>query len=71
MRSLLGTVVEAITLRSAAEANFTEALTGNYLKVRISGHHVANRWMDVKAVGIGGEILLGEPVAGSAGTLVT
>jgi threonylcarbamoyladenosine tRNA methylthiotransferase MtaB len=71
MRSLLGTVVEAITLRSAAEANFTEALTGNYLKVRISGHHEANRWMDVKAVGIGGEILLGEPVADSAGTLVT
>jgi threonylcarbamoyladenosine tRNA methylthiotransferase MtaB len=71
MRSLFGTVVEAITLRSAPEANFTEALTGNYLKVRVSGHHLANRWMDVKAVGIGGEILLGEPVADSAGTQVT
>ena len=44
MRSLVGTVVEAITLQSGG-ADFTEALTDNYLKVRISGHHEANRWM--------------------------
>lgn len=71
MRSLLGTVVEAITLRSAPEANFTEALTENYLKVKISGHHEANQWMDVKAVGLGGEFLLGEPVPHSVRPLVT
>lgn len=65
MRSLLGTVVEAITLRSASDSNFTEALTENYLKVKISGHHEANRWMDVNAVGVGGEFILGDPAVDS------
>jgi threonylcarbamoyladenosine tRNA methylthiotransferase MtaB len=58
-RSLLGTVVEAITLQSGG-AEFTEALTDNYLKMRISGHYEANRWMDVKVEGANGEMLLGK-----------
>jgi len=61
MRSLVGTVVEAITLQSGG-AEFTEALTDNYLKMKISGHHAANRWMDVKVEGMNGEMLLGKPV---------
>ncbi len=64
MRSLVGTVVEAITLQSGG-ADFAEALTVNYLKVRISGHHEANRWMDVKVQGVNGEMLLGTPVVGN------
>jgi threonylcarbamoyladenosine tRNA methylthiotransferase MtaB len=60
MRSLVGTVVEAITLQSGG-AEFTEALTDNYLKMRISGHHEANRWMDVKVEGANGEMLDGRP----------
>ncbi len=61
MRSLVGTVVEAITLQSGG-AEFTEALTDNYLKMKISGHYEANRWMDVKVEGVNGEMLLGEPL---------
>ncbi len=65
MRSLVGTVVEAITLQSGG-AEFTEALTDNYLKMKISGHHEANRWMDVKVEGVNGEMLLGNPVVDPA-----
>jgi threonylcarbamoyladenosine tRNA methylthiotransferase MtaB len=61
MRSLVGTVVEAITLQSGGE-EFTEALTDNYLKMKISGHYEANRWMDVKLEGVSGEMLLGRVV---------
>ena len=61
MRSLAGTVIEAITLQSGG-TEFTEALTDNYLKMKISGHHDANRWMDVKVEGLSGEMLLGKPV---------
>ena len=57
MRSLVGTVIEAITLQSGG-AEFTEALTENYLKMKISGHHEANRWMNVKVEAANGEILL-------------
>jgi threonylcarbamoyladenosine tRNA methylthiotransferase MtaB len=59
MRSLVGTPVKAITLQSGGE-EFTEALTENYLKVKISGHHKPNRWMDVNVEGAEGEMLLGE-----------
>jgi len=59
MRSLVGTIVEAITLKSAG-AHFTEALTENYFKIRISGQHEANRWRDVNIEGFDGEMLLGE-----------
>jgi threonylcarbamoyladenosine tRNA methylthiotransferase MtaB len=65
MRSLLGTVVEAITLQSGG-AEFTEALTDNYLKMKISGHYEANRWLDVKVEGVNGEMLLGNPVVDRA-----
>ena len=61
MRSLVGTVVEAITLQSGG-AEFTEALTDNYLKMKISGHYEANRWMDVQVEGMNGEMLLGRVV---------
>ncbi len=63
MQSLVGTVVEAITLQSGG-AEFSEALTDNYLKMKISGHHDANRWMDVKVEGVSGEMLIGQRVLG-------
>jgi threonylcarbamoyladenosine tRNA methylthiotransferase MtaB len=65
MRSLVGTVVEAITLQSGG-AEFTEALTDNYLKMKISGRREANRWMDVEVEGVNGEMLLGKPVVDRA-----
>jgi threonylcarbamoyladenosine tRNA methylthiotransferase MtaB len=65
MRSQVGTVVEAITLQSG-EAKFTEALTDNYLKMKISGHHAANRWLDVEVEGVDGEMFVGNPVVDRA-----
>ncbi len=62
MRSLVGTVIEAITLQSGG-AEFTEALTENYLKMRISGHHEANRWMGLEVEGVDGEMLVGNRTA--------
>ncbi|MBZ5616176.1 MAG: tRNA (N(6)-L-threonylcarbamoyladenosine(37)-C(2))-methylthiotransferase MtaB [Acidobacteriia bacterium] len=58
MRSLVGTVVEAITLQTGG-ADFTEALTENYLKTRMSGRHEANRWMNVKVEEVNDEMLVG------------
>jgi threonylcarbamoyladenosine tRNA methylthiotransferase MtaB len=61
MRSLSGTVTEAITLQSGG-ADFTEALTDNYLKMKISGTHPANCWMDVRVEAVEGEMLMGKPI---------
>ncbi len=58
MRSLVGTVIEAITLQSG-RAEFTEALTDNYLKMKISGRHEANCWMALNIEGVNGEMLWG------------
>jgi threonylcarbamoyladenosine tRNA methylthiotransferase MtaB len=48
MRSFIGKTVEAITLNvigSDQDGEFTEALTDNYLKLRLRGRHEANRWV--------------------------
>ncbi len=42
-----GRTVRALTLARGGE-NWTEALTGNYLKVRIAGRHPVNQWHDVR-----------------------
>jgi threonylcarbamoyladenosine tRNA methylthiotransferase MtaB len=47
MRSFVGKTVEAITLNvigNDPDGEFTEALTDNYLKLRLRGRHEANRW---------------------------
>jgi threonylcarbamoyladenosine tRNA methylthiotransferase MtaB len=59
MQSLVGTVVEAITLQSG-NAEFTEVLTDNYLKMKILGHHEANRWIRVKVARVQSEMLMGQ-----------
>ena len=50
MQSFVGKTIEAITLAQAAENSmrqtYTEALTDNYLKLRLSGHHEPNRWVE-------------------------
>ncbi|HSZ63955.1 MAG TPA: MiaB/RimO family radical SAM methylthiotransferase [Terriglobales bacterium] len=58
MQSLVATTVKAITLQSGG-ADFTEALTDNYLKMRIYGRHDANRWALVQVERIDGEMLVG------------
>jgi threonylcarbamoyladenosine tRNA methylthiotransferase MtaB len=42
-----GRTIRALTL-ARSENDWTEALTGNYLKVRISGRHPANEWHEVR-----------------------
>jgi threonylcarbamoyladenosine tRNA methylthiotransferase MtaB len=60
-RSLVGSTVEAITLQSGG-ANSTEALTDNYLKVRIPARLDANRWELFQVRAIEGDTLIGWPV---------
>ncbi|MFB3813018.1 MAG: MiaB/RimO family radical SAM methylthiotransferase [Terriglobales bacterium] len=43
MRSFVGREIEAITL-NVYEDGYTEALTDNYLKLRIPGRHEPNQW---------------------------
>ena len=68
MRSLVGATVEAVTLRASSSVEcdnggeFTEALTENYLKIKIRRCHEANRWMDVYVEGVDGEMLVGVPL---------
>jgi threonylcarbamoyladenosine tRNA methylthiotransferase MtaB len=48
MRGFVGESVEAISLNvvgSDTNGEFTEALTDNYLKLRLRGRHEANRWL--------------------------
>jgi threonylcarbamoyladenosine tRNA methylthiotransferase MtaB len=63
MQAQVGTIVEAITLRTGDE-DFTEALTDNYLKMKIPGRWQANRWVavEVEDVADGGQFLIGGSV---------
>ena len=75
MRSLVGTVVEAITLQTGG-ADYTEALTENYLKTKIVGRHEANRyganrheanrWMNVFVDGVEGDMMIGQSADNAA-----
>jgi threonylcarbamoyladenosine tRNA methylthiotransferase MtaB len=47
MRSFVKKTVEAITL-DVFDGESTEALTDNYLKLRLKGHHQPNRWLKVQ-----------------------
>lgn len=58
MQTLVATTVKAITLQSRG-SDFTEALSDNYLKMRIYGRHEANRWTRVRVERVEGEMLVG------------
>jgi threonylcarbamoyladenosine tRNA methylthiotransferase MtaB len=45
-----GELVRALTLRRGGDT-WTEALTGNYLKVRVAGRHSANLWCETLIIG--------------------
>lgn len=57
MRSFIGRQLPAITL-SAANQESTEALTDNYLKVRLAGRHGANQWVGAQVQEVRAEELL-------------
>jgi threonylcarbamoyladenosine tRNA methylthiotransferase MtaB len=56
MHAQVGRVVEAITLRTGDD-KFTEALTDNYLKMRIPGRLESNRWLNVRVEQAVGDML--------------
>jgi tRNA A37 methylthiotransferase MiaB len=57
----VGRTLEAITLTHVdRREGFTEALTGNYQKLRVEGLHAANQAILARIVGIEGDALLGQ-----------
>jgi threonylcarbamoyladenosine tRNA methylthiotransferase MtaB len=62
MRGFIGKEVDAITLNVVGTddaGEFTEALTDNYLKLRLRGRHEANRWMGARVGCVVGGVLAG------------
>jgi threonylcarbamoyladenosine tRNA methylthiotransferase MtaB len=59
MRVQVGTVVPAITLRRG-DGECMEALTDNYLKMKIPGNLEGNRWIEVAVDEVQGEMLVGQ-----------
>jgi threonylcarbamoyladenosine tRNA methylthiotransferase MtaB len=62
MESFLGKTVQAITL-NAFDGKSTEALTDNYLKLRLEGQHEANQWVKARVEQVDAGALLGVAVA--------
>ena len=60
LQSLVGSSVEAITLRQSG-SDFTEALTENYAKARVRAHLPANQWLQLHVEESVGETLLCSP----------
>ena len=60
MRSFIGQTVAAITLNAGDDAS-TEALTDNYLKLRLRGRYEPNRWVTASARDVEGGVLVGVP----------
>jgi threonylcarbamoyladenosine tRNA methylthiotransferase MtaB len=64
MESFVGKSVEAITLNESDE-NYTEALTDNYLKLRLAGAHSPNQWVGSTILKVEDGLLLGIPAQAS------
>jgi threonylcarbamoyladenosine tRNA methylthiotransferase MtaB len=64
MRSMIGNRVDAITLKHHDDENGpeTEALTDNYLKLKLAGAHSRNQWLSVNITGIQASELTGTPI---------
>jgi threonylcarbamoyladenosine tRNA methylthiotransferase MtaB len=63
MRTFVCKTLEAITLNvigGASDGEFTEALTDNYLKLRLRGRHHPNRWRTVSVTDLVSGSLSGE-----------
>jgi threonylcarbamoyladenosine tRNA methylthiotransferase MtaB len=73
MHSFVGKGMQAITLRADScgtsvndaprRAEITEALTDNYLKLRLEGRYESNRWLQVDIRSIEGDMLVGIPIS--------
>jgi threonylcarbamoyladenosine tRNA methylthiotransferase MtaB len=66
-QALVGSTVEAITLQARNETS-TDALTDNYLKMRVAGNLEPNQWLRVRVEDVDGEVLAGcQSVSGLSG----
>jgi threonylcarbamoyladenosine tRNA methylthiotransferase MtaB len=64
MRSFVGRNLEAITLNVVSEDSCgasTEALTDNYLKLRLHGRHDPNQWLQAQVLDVADGHLFGTP----------
>jgi threonylcarbamoyladenosine tRNA methylthiotransferase MtaB len=62
MRSFVGRTLDAITLNVTSEDShgpWTEALTDNYLKLRLHGRHAPNQWLFTQVLDVADGQLLG------------
>ena len=67
MRSFVSKTLEAITLNVIGndfDGEFTEALTDNYLKLRLKGRQASNRWMLASVVDVTSGSLLAQVAEG-------
>jgi tRNA A37 methylthiotransferase MiaB len=58
MKSFMGKTIQAITL-NVFDGKYTEALTDNYLKLRLGGKHEPNRWIDAHVKDLASGALIG------------
>jgi tRNA A37 methylthiotransferase MiaB len=58
MESFVGRELEAITL-THFDGEYTEALTENYLKLRLRGQHESNHWIGSSIGCVEGDTLIG------------
>ncbi|HMK29388.1 MAG TPA: tRNA (N(6)-L-threonylcarbamoyladenosine(37)-C(2))-methylthiotransferase MtaB [Terriglobales bacterium] len=58
-RSFLGSRLPAITLKAGSNES-TDALTDNYLKLRLAGRHESNRWLEAHIHDVSGDCLVGQ-----------
>jgi tRNA A37 methylthiotransferase MiaB len=49
----------ALSDQESSQTEFTEALTDNYLKLRLRGSHSPNQWLTVKIEGVKDSALMG------------
>jgi len=66
MRSFLGKPLSCITLSGTSkgpEALWTEALTDNYLKMRVAGKHASNQWITATVDAVDGESFIAAQIA--------
>lgn len=69
MRGFMGEVLPAITLGNIFEdsrGDWTEALTDNYLKLRLAGQHEPNRWLNTRIESLNDGELIGTVIEASS-----
>jgi tRNA A37 methylthiotransferase MiaB len=58
--SFIGRSLEVITLQAGGDG-WTEALSDNFLKIRVLGRHAANQMLQAEAIEIGEEEIIAVP----------